>query len=294
MSEPSRKQTISDFVPVIKSFFRERLCGILFAEIQPNLRPSFHVGSGFLIESHGLVFFVTAGHVFEQIASLLNRQVLLGPSLIVPSGPKSIEELGLTSEDLNVTRFSSEDTVDVGAMLVAPDLLAEFRRAGVKLLNRECCGTSVDKSGKPILVGYTANGARISDQVTLYTIENRVVKPRIKTQLGALPFQMIGLRNTATDSGLVYHATPDVSDLQSVEGMSGGFIVELYGGEQIRDYRWLGLQSSQTRVLRDGSDVVTGVKFVAAEVVLDLVDSFAEEISDDLRRWCQGNERDVT
>jgi len=276
--------SLAEFIDGFKSYMRNRVCGIVFAESNGGQRPNFEIGSGFVIESQGLFVFVTAGHVMQRIDELQQKSRLIGVSIVVPSGPKSVAELSLFESDLAFAKYSTSLDCDVGFMCIAPDLVNELHTAGLNLVKRDCLGPPNAKRAKRILVGYGADGARVYDEEVFVTIENNRLRPRYRTSLGALPFKLAGLIDSTTEDGVNFHARPEAEATETLAGMSGGVVVDLFANKAIRDYAFVGVQSTQHTIIKQGREVVTKVKFTSAKVVLEMADGFATEFLETLRQ----------
>jgi hypothetical protein len=109
-------RSLAEVISGFKSYMRNRLCGIVYAESNGQKKPRFEIGSGFVIEARGLYVLVTAGHVFERIAQLHQDDRLIGVSLVVPSGPRSVAELSLFPEDLATAWYSLSSDFDIAFM----------------------------------------------------------------------------------------------------------------------------------------------------------------------------------
>lgn len=276
--------SLSDFVDVFKSYMRNRLCGIVFAESKGDKKPHFEIGSGFVIEAEGMYVLVTAGHIFKKIAELQDRGCLIGVSLVVPSGPRSVAELSLFPEDLATAKFSTSLDFDVAFMCISPDLVQHLKTAGLFVIKRDFVGPPGAKRAKRVLVGYGADGAHLHDEEILVTIENNSLRPRYRTSLGAVPFKVVGLRDTTTDEGVNYQAIPEADDTPTLAGLSGGVVIDVFTNTPIRDYAWVGVQSTQHAVVRQGKEIVTKVKFTSAAAVAEMADEYAREFLIDLKR----------
>jgi hypothetical protein len=277
-------RSLAELVAGFKSYMRNRLCGIVFAESKGQKKPHFEIGSGFVIEAEGLYVLVTAGHIFEKIAQLHEGDRLIGASLVVPSGPRSVAELSLFPEDLATARYCPSSEFDVVFMCISPDLVQHLRTAGLVAVKRALVDPPSTKQAKRVLVGYGADGAHLHDQEIFCTVENNVIRPRIKTQLGAVPFKIVGLRDSTTDDGVNFRAVPEVDDIPTLAGLSGGVVVDVFVNEPIRNYAWIGVQSTQHTVVKHGEEVVTQVKFTSATAVAEMADNYATEFLADLER----------
>ena len=277
-------KSLAEFTDALKSYMRNQVCGIVFAESNGDKRPSFEIGSGFIIEAEGLYVLVTAGHVMQKLDEIRKKGRLIGASLIVPSGPKSMAELSLFDSDLATAKYSESLNLDIAFMCIAPDLVNELRTAGLNLVKRDCIGPPNAKRAKRILVGFGADGARLHDEEMFVTVENNSIRPRYRTSLGALPFKLIGLRDWTTDDDINFHARPESEETKSLAGMSGGVVIDLFDHAAIRDYALVGVQSTQHTVSKRGLEVVTKVKFTSGPVVLTMVDEYAKDFLENLRR----------
>ncbi|WP_417737031.1 alpha/beta fold hydrolase [Rosistilla oblonga] len=283
-----RAKSIADFLSIFKPYMRNRVCGIVFAESKGNKQPHFEIGSGFVIEAEGIYVLVSAGHVFKQIAELAKNEKLIGVSLIVPSGPKSVAEISLYEEDLATAKFSESMEFDVAFMCISPDLIKHLNTAGLLAINRQFDGPSHAKRAKRVLVGYGADGAHLNDEEMFVTVENNTVRPRYRTGLGAVPFKMIGLSNSSTDDGINYNAIPEADDTPTLIGLSGGIVLDVFMNEPIRNYAWVGVQSTQHTITKQDREVVTKVQFTSAIAIAEEADRFARDFLDELQGFQDG------
>lgn len=164
------------------------------------------------------------------------------------------------------------------------DLVNELNTAGLNLVKRDYLGPPNAKRAKRILVGYGAEGARVHDEEVFVTLENNRLRPRYKTSLGALPFKLVGLIDSTTEDGVNFHARPEADDTETLAGMSGGVVIDLFTNKAIRDYAFVGVQSTQHTINKRGREFVTKVKFTSAEIVLEMADEFAAEVLETLRQ----------
>ncbi|QDU29565.1 Alpha/beta hydrolase family protein [Anatilimnocola aggregata] len=271
-------RSFAEVISGFKSYMRNRLCGIVYAESNGQKKPRFEIGSGFVIEARGLYVLVTAGHVFERIARLHQDDRLIGVSLVVPSGPRSVAELSLYPEDLATAWYSLSSDFDIAFMCISPDLAQHLKTAGFWAVRRDLPDSLNATPAKRVLVGYGADGAHIHDEEVLFVVENNAVRPRIKSQLGAVPFKMVGLKDSASEDGVNFHAIPESEDVPTLAGLSGGIVIDVFVNQPIRNYAWVGVQSSQHTKVKDGREVVTKVKFTSSAAVAEMADKYASEI----------------
>jgi hypothetical protein len=126
----------AELIEGFKSYMRNRICGIVFAESKGQKKPRFEIGSGFVIGARGLFVLVTAGHVFKRISELHDNGTLIGVSLVVPSGPRSVTELSLFPEDLATARFCPTREFDIALMCISADLIQHLHTAGFVAVRR--------------------------------------------------------------------------------------------------------------------------------------------------------------
>jgi hypothetical protein len=89
---------------------------------------------------------------------------------------------------------------------------------------------------------------------------------------------MVGLRDSTTEDGVNYHAIPESDDVPTVAGLSGGIVIDVFVNQPIRNYAWVGVQSSQHTIVKEGREVVTKVKFTSSAAVAEMADRYASDI----------------
>ncbi len=277
------EQELSNYLENVSKFFAKRLVGIYYGREFADRRPEFQYGSGFVVESHGYHFLVTASHVLEGMGEWMEKDNFIGAVLALDSNNSGYSEYRLTDDDFVFARYWSKNELDIGIIPLSKEFVRLAQITGLVPINREFI--SIAPPGPRdlrLLIGYSANDAILQDQDLFYIRSNGKEYTRKLSKVASLTMRTIRLSTDVQSAGDSLTSRPIGENLPSVVGLSGGFVVDL--PISTREYIWVGVQSSQLPYTRAGIKCVETVTYVKASAAMDAIDGFISENLQQLAR----------
>jgi hypothetical protein len=256
-----------------KRFFLPYLIGLVSVVERPSQNENFPMASGVVINFHGQAVLVTAGHYLDDLQKWESEGRLSQLSVVIS------HESGLSgSIALDITknpRFRNR-TLDIGFLVLDPNLVEEIDRRGGKAMRAESAATSVADLDQFILMGLASAHAEIATEAIAQDQESEWQITKLRSF--AMAFALVYLEGPG-DAPAMLRFTPK-NNLKDYSGTSGGLIVGYVRGSLIRDFRLVAFQSMQ--ILEATSEQKPSVLITtSAAAALLTIDSF-------LREWLYG------
>ena len=278
------KQKLRRFLAAAKEHFVSRLLGIVYTKQRQGERPERHsIASGFILLVGDYYLVVTAGHTIQQIGDWYAEGYMLKASFIVPTHNSQIVEIPWPDElyDLMVHWNDENGLLDVGVVPIPDSLKQQIYIHDLQPIDRSSVWNVDDFTALRLIVGFSGKHLVVNEVEQFGILEGGRWKPILKAELSKVSTRVCYITSVCSVESTLIRSQATRDDTPSVAGMSGGMVIDLPFGKSFTDYKWVGIQSSETKIARRGNEVVTSVSVVDSRAVLHLLDKFVKELEDD-------------
>lgn len=250
-SDPSSVETIDTVVEMVQQLSRERAKKFIFNSlvglaiewqwVSDAKRNGVGVFSGFIAEFNGEWFWITAGHIVEDVFKQVDNGVLAIRQLRIVDGAglNPLTKEGFTIElDLcsHAFFYSEEIGLDIGFVHMRQNYRELLAANGIRPVTDSMWASNADDEAA---VGYALVG--YPSELTVEQPESFTLKPE---------FIPVAKTNEPPESinkkiPRFYAHVPEVQSFASIKGMSGGPIIKFKFKEDGGLYFWvIGVQNS--------------------------------------------------
>lgn len=264
-------------------YVRRMSVGIVY-----RLRSSgqFKIGSGFLAGSNRRLGLVTAGHVLEEVAKLRDENDLSLFRLCYYIQKNGLETYELEPSKVVIHTQNDGKSIDLGVVATPAKFVQRFLDVGSFPVPLANLGVTDPESQTKVtlLTGFAASHSNEIVKDRLHFYENGKVSTRVRKDIGVLAHRTIPITGIENASDGFTKAGVVLDNEASVEGMSGGLIIEFNQTVEtpLNEFAVIGVQSRQWMA----SDAVRSVAFTSSQRVTDFVSEVQKIPNDENEsRW---------
>ncbi len=216
--------SFKDYCDALQESLSERLFALLHSfRKTPNGEVDFELASGFVTNYKGLLLFLTVSHQVEEIENRLGSGSTVDVSFFLPNRPKSLNRFHLLKEE--VEAFVRWPEIDIAIWLCTDEFINEMKVCDAKYVKLE--DSIFSDSSRYLLCGYSAESSVLVEKELLRYLHKGETWARVSRDIGSLAFRTVHLNTPYQIADGKMEAVPKSNNVESVEGMSGGFIVKV-------------------------------------------------------------------
>jgi hypothetical protein len=275
--EDAKRSEMIHAVEVIKEFFFERLFSIHYKYHDHRIgKSNFEIASGFCTLGKEVPLFVTCAHFITALEEKMEKGLIQEVSIGIPCKPSRLLKFDLDDDYLACFKYwDSHPCQDFAIGPCDREFLDAMTVGGAKFLKMYPVETAYEDKGLYFLFGFSAADSRAKVNDLFYVPTPHGHKMRHTADMGALAPRLYQLAPPIVLEDGRLESTILTDNVESVVGLSGGFIVKIFPGKELRQFEFIGIQSEQSTF----NDRVTSVRYSSSEVVVDCLDYFIESLS---------------
>ncbi len=275
--EETKRNEMIHAVEKMKEFFFERLFSIHYKYHDNRIgKSNFEIASGFCTLHKDVPLFVTCAHFITALEEKMEKGLIQEVSIGIPCKPRSLLKFDIDDDYLACFKYwDSHPCQDFAIGPCDKEFLDAMTVGDAKFLKMHSVESAFEDKGLYFLFGFSAADSKAKVNDLFYVPTPQGHKMLHTADMGAFAPRLYQLsRPTMLEDGRL-ESTILLDGVESVEGLSGGFVVKIFPGKELRQFEFIGIQSEQSTL----NDRVTSVRYSFSEVVVDCLDHFIDTLS---------------
>lgn len=259
----------------VREFFCERMFGAYYMYQDGTAKwPQIEIASGFCLVHRDVPLFITAAHYLVSLEKRLEKKQIIEAAIGVPSKPKTLLRYNLDIEELSAYHYWEGDpSIDLAIGPCPIELQKAMYQGDAKAIKLNG-SVNHEQKGAYILFGYAAEQSKAKMNDLFYLPENGEYRMLKSLEMKSMAPRLAVLSPPTIRNDGMLESTIESEDISNCQGFSGGFVIKLLPGKQIRDYEFVGIQSGQRRE----GEKMKAVYFTSSENVIECLDSFLDSL----------------